>query len=155
MRYFVSDILTPTAGSPITKLTPVTSARAIAAILLDDRGLDPDSLGRGVTLVVSGLGAVSNSVIGLVGDAILPLDSVVDACDNFRDGQVAVFSDDSKAILSAGIEGALTDDVPVVVVGRKDQIPANLPDFADRWIDLPSKLTVAQVGRVVALVCPL
>src|SRR5208283_3547840 len=47
------------------------------------------------------------------------------------------------------------DDVPVVVVGRKDQIPTNLPDFADRWIDLPSKLTDCQVGRVVALVCPL
>ncbi len=98
MRSFVSDILTPPKGSPIVKLTAVTSARAIAAILLDDAGLDPDSLGHGVTVVDSPWDIVSNGVIGLIADALLPTDTVIDRDDNFQDGKVYIFSGDNQTL---------------------------------------------------------
>ncbi len=83
MRSFVSDILVPPAGSPIQKLSPVTSSRAIAAVLLDDAGLDPDSLGRGVTVFESPWEPVSSSVIGLVMGALLPARASFDEAETF------------------------------------------------------------------------
>ncbi len=155
MRSFVSDILTPPKGSPIVKLTAVTSARAIAAILLDDACLDPDSLGHGVTVVDSPWDIVSNGVIGLIADALLPTDTVIDRDDNFQDGKVYIFSGDNQTLLAVGISEALQADVPVVAVARFDQLPLDIGNHADRRIVFPDRLTDGQLGRVAALVCGL
>ncbi len=156
MRSFVSDILNPPDGSPIVKKTTVTSSRAIAAVLLDDAGLDPDSLSHGVTVIESPWDVVSASAIGLVYDALLPDDSYIDRFDSFQDGHVAIFSgDSSKSILPVGVSEALQADVPIVAVAKKDQLPGDLDDHADRWIVLPDRLTDFQLGRVISLVCGL
>ena len=71
MRTFVKDILCPPPGSPIPSSQP-TSSEAIASVLLDDAGLNPDDLGHGVTVIECEHVAINGAIVPHVQDALLP-----------------------------------------------------------------------------------
>ena len=150
MRSFVSDIL------PLNS-HPITSARAIGAVVLDDAGLDPDSLTHGVTVIRSGNSWVADSVLWLVKDALAAadVDVVEDRFEAVSRGHVAVvYNDGGKFSVADNVEAALAADVAVVLVSDPTGVGTWILDVADRDIFVPDRLTDCQVGRVVALVCP-
>ncbi len=150
MRSFVSDIL------PLNS-HPITSARAIGAVALDDAGLDPDSLTHGVTVIRSGNSWVADSVLWLVKDALAAadVDVVEDRFEAVSRGHVAVvYNDGGKFSVADNVEAALAADVAVVLVSDPTGVGTWILDVADRDIFVPDRLTDCQVGRVVALVCP-
>jgi hypothetical protein len=152
MRTFVADILCPPPGSPIRAHHP-TSSDAIAAILLDDAGLDPDDLVHGLTVIEVEHTAIAGAIVALVKDAVLPLESTTEHYERLVDDEVLVVSSQVKAYVSAAVDKALELDAPLVVAVARATLPLEILLQTDRHKVLPDRLTTDQIVRAVALVC--
>jgi SpoVK/Ycf46/Vps4 family AAA+-type ATPase len=132
---------------PSGAVTP--SPRALAVILLDRAGADPDAMKTGVT------------VIGCAGDVV---DFVADAIDHIVFGGQADIpnwenpSAESPAHILSGdvhnskFNSAVALGKPVVVVARHSRLPEGADIQADRRYDVHSTLTDDIISDVVRLV---
>ena len=151
MRTFVDLILNP----PKDGNASITSVTAIAAVVLDDAGLDPDALKHGLTLIECCDGYVSNAIVNLVSDALQPADVSVDQRTEFDSDTVAVFTGEGlRDQVMRGIERAVAADIPVVAVLHPDRVLEELDDVVDRDVVVPTFLDSRQLARIVEIVCP-
>ena len=154
MRSFL-DILSPPAGSPSSPRR--TSSAAIAAVVLDDAGLDPVALTQGVTVIRSENAWVTDAILWLVKDALRAADVevVMDRFEAVWRGQVALIANaGGRLSVADDVETALANDAAFVLAATPESVGTWILDVTDREIFVPDRLTDAQVGRVVALVCP-
>ena len=143
MRTFVESLL-----------APVTSARAISAVLLDDAGIRPQDIQHGVTIVETGQDSVVKGVVDLVEANAAPRQALIDCWKSFPSDAIAVFTNASKLTLGTAVENALTEDIPIVIAGHDVWIPSDLDDVCDRRLVVPERLTTDQIARIIHLVCP-
>ncbi len=144
MRIFV-DLIPP----------PIVSARAIAAVVLDDAGVKPDATRHGVTIVETEEHAVALGIVDLIEATAAPKAALVDAYRDYQANTIAVLTDSSKMVMAQAVDNALACDVPVVVVARHAVVPDDLADLADPIVAVPPHLRADQIARVIDLVTPL
>jgi hypothetical protein len=157
MRTFVADILNSDPNHPDLIGRPRTSSQAVAAVLLDKAGVDPDSLARGVTEVRMPAAAadVERQVIDLISAAVSPIPVQRDKVGYYGPGTVAMLTSAlDGSTLDIAFRDALRSAPAVIWIGDADydDPPEDLDIHVDRTHDFAGALTDDDLGKVVALV---
>jgi hypothetical protein len=132
---------------PAVAVTP--SPRALAVVLLDRAGVDPDAIKSGVTVI-----GCSGDVVDFVADTV---DHLVFGGQSDTPTWEAPSAEAQSHILSGDVHDdkfvrAIAFGKPVVVVARPSRLPDGADIQADRRYDVTSSLTDDVIADVVRLV---
>ena len=157
MRTFVANILNADQNQSDPSGLPRTSPLAVAAMLLDKAGVDPDSLANGVTeiRIPADAADVEREVIDLISEAVSPIPVQRDKSGNCGPGIVSVLTSALQgSALDTAFRDALRSGATVVWIGdtEYDDPPEDLDIHVDRTHKLTAALTEDDLGRVIELV---